>query len=128
MNNQVSISVPGDTENQLGRIIVNTDTDEGVQVWLSDGISDSIVRLASFKDGTWKYKNPYHFSKFLKIAKESPKLRRVIEESIVVVKPGDFDSWFLRWNCFQRRVQIKVTKLRKSLKQVSLSNYITISN
>jgi hypothetical protein len=90
--------------------------EKNISVQLIDEVNNINTILATWFKGRWNYDSYVGISKFFEITKKYPKVKRAVKTSFISLKDSNTDptrTVSKTWNCFCRRVNVKIHNIIK---------------
>ena len=89
--------------------------DKNITVQLVDEINNITTTMAMWFNGKWDSDSPMGMNKFFEVVKEYPKVKRNVRKAFSNLKKGPEPSQNISktWNCFRRRISIKIHNVVK---------------
>jgi hypothetical protein len=90
--------------------------EKDINVCLIDEVNDTVTKLATWKGGKWTSESPIGMGKMFDVIKRYPKVKRLIKETFKELKESTVPQTKTitrTWNCFHRRVNVKIHNIIK---------------
>jgi len=88
--------------------------DKNIKVCLIDEVNNAQTLLAVWENGRWTSDSYMNLNKFFEIINLYPKIKRYLKQTYQYLKTNMYETnvktWSKVFNCFRRRVKIKVYK------------------
>jgi hypothetical protein len=97
--------------------IVPDSWDKNIKVYLIDEVNNAQTTLATWQNGRWISDSYMNLNKFFEIINMYPRVKKYLQQTYQYLKTNVYEANFKVWsktfNCFQRRVKIKIYRALK---------------
>ena len=97
--------------------IVPDSWDKNIKVYLVDEVNNSQTVLAIWQSGRWISDSYVNLNKFFEIINLYPKVKKYLKQTYQYLEANVYETnlkvWSKTFNCFRRRVKIKIYKALK---------------
>jgi len=91
--------------------------DKNIKVYLVDEVNDAQTTLATWQGGRWISDSYMNLNKFFEIINMYPKVKKYLKQTYQYLETNVYEAnlkvWSKTFDCFRRRVKIKIYRALK---------------